>query len=716
MGLPDEPVFLRSNAIIEPLAHGLRLRAVHVRGRLDLAGVDIPFPLAFADCTFDEAPDLTDAGVRALALTGAPRLPGLLANGLRVRGDLDLSRSRIEGVHRTGESSAGAAVWLCDAEVGGRLLALDTVIDGGVFANRIHVGGNVRLAYGFTATGEIRLRGARVDGSFDLAGAHIAHPTSAVDLGEAHIGGSIFIVPNARTRRPPRIAGRITLSNATIAGRLSIRDAHLRAADDDYAVVGRRLSIGGPLKLAGECRVAGGIDLSYARFTTVTVEPAAELAAPGRDALNLTSAEGRSHLVLEPGVTVDGAISVAGAHLRGDLVLRGVTLRSPRSDGALVSGAGATIDGGVQLQGLRATGGFLGFRGARIGGSINAGGAVLVNPGERTLGLRQATVKGSVRLMDGFRSNGFVALNRSVIEGRLNLRGGSFQCPGPSDDNPAGHAIQTISTTVRSGVYLLWDHISPSVDFRGLATSVLDDDPDRWPERIIVSGMTYDRFGDLSFDRAARLRWLRRQSVYDAEPYEQLAEVFRRHGYRGDAEAILIERRHQARRAGRRHRLAPRSILDLLYGLLVGYGYRPGRTVWFLLALLVAVAASLYVPGVSATLRATDPRGNTYAVDGRLVTVDPADPPGPAADAAPSAGSPRPDPCGDGQVRCFNPVLYAIDTVVPLISLGQRTTWYPSPHARHGTLTEWWLNLATLAGWVLSSLYLLSFTRFARSA
>ena len=71
--------------------------------------------------------------------------------------------------------------------------------------------------------------------------------------------------------------------------------------------------------------------------------------------------------------------------------------------------------------------------------------------------------------------------------------------------------------------------------------------------------------------------------------------------------------------------------------------------------------------------------------------------------------------CGDGEVRCFSPVLYAIDTVVPLISLDQRSTWYPDPHVLVGRLMLWWLNLATLLGWVLSSIFVLSLTRLSRS-
>ena len=66
-------------------------------------------------------------------------------------------------------------------------------------------------------------------------------------------------------------------------------------------------------------------------------------------------------------------------------------------------------------------------------------------------------------------------------------------------------------------------------------------------------------------------------------------------------------------------------------------------------------------------------------------------------------------------MRCFSPVLYAIDTVVPLISLDQRATWYPDPQAPGGQFLVWWLNLATLLGWLLSSIFVLSLARLSRS-
>ncbi|WP_344612396.1 hypothetical protein [Dactylosporangium salmoneum] len=704
---------------------GIRLRGVRVRGRLDLAGVDVGFPLAFDGCAFDEAPDFTGGSVRALAITWAPRLPGLLADGLRVRGDLDLSGSRIAGTHPGAGSRSMAAVWLREARIGGRLLCLDTTIEanGGraLHADRVQIGGTLRLLRGFTADGEVRLPGARIAGSVELVGAHIApRAGTAVELGEASIGGSLFVIDHqfadGRAPRRPRVAGPIVAGNATVAGRVVIRDADLAGDGEGPALVAPRLRVGGSVLVEGRCSVDGGLDLMYAGLTTLSVGAGCALAAPGRVALDLVGADVRSHVTVERGTVVEGTVRVARARIRGDLSLRGVTLRAPQPDGALVTAAGVTIEGSARLEGLSAAGGYLGFRGARIGNVFDATGASVDNPGGPTVRLVQASVGGSVRLKDGFRSSGVVQLNRSTIEGRLNLCDGHFTCPGPSEENSHGHAVQAIGASVRGGLRLRWAAVEPSVDLRNLTTSVLDDDPDRWPEWIVVSGMTYERFGNPSWDRAARLRWLARQAVYDAGPYEQLARVFRRHGYTGDAEAILIERRHRARRAARRHRLDPRGMLDALYGAAVGYGYRPGRTAWLLLALLIAVAASLYVPDVRASLRATDPRGNVYAVDGRLVTIDASEAEPDPPDATRSGRAPRRDPCGDGQVRCFSPVLYAVDTVVPLISLGQRSTWYPSPEAEHGRLAEWWLNLATLAGWVLSTMYVLSFTKLARTA
>ena len=72
--------------------------------------------------------------------------------------DLDLSRSHIsEPLWTSASTSRSAAVWLCEAEIGGRLLCVGTVLDGQGYralqADRIHVGGTVRLMMTILAGG-----------------------------------------------------------------------------------------------------------------------------------------------------------------------------------------------------------------------------------------------------------------------------------------------------------------------------------------------------------------------------------------------------------------------------------------------------------------------------------------------------------------------------------------------------------------------------------
>jgi hypothetical protein len=135
-----------------------------------------------------------------------------------------------------------------------------------------------------------------------------------------------------------------------------------------------------------------------------------------------------------------------------------------------------------------------------------------------------------------------------------------------------------------------------------------------------------------------------------------------------------------------------------------GYWYRPGRVLWLLIALLALVIFSLDIPAGQATMRASDAAGDVYSTAGPIRAIDR------------TQISRSVDSCGDGQVRCFNPVLYAVDTVIPLVSLDQRSTWYPDPRVPAGTVMQWWLNVATLLGWLLSSIFALSLARLVRSS
>jgi hypothetical protein len=707
---------------------GLRLKNVVVAGRLDLAGLTVPFPLRFEGCEFESALVVQGAELFELTLTRCHRLPGLLGNGLRLRRDLDLSGSTVVGAHWTSASTAKhSAIWLCESEIGGRLLCVDSTFDGlggrCMQADRMHVGGTVRLNHGFSARGEVRLIGARINGNLDLDGAHLQCADGpALDLDDMTIGGSFFLTEDPDGRKPV-IDGRLHAGSTRIDGRLLIRNASIGSAADapkgsvyarSYAAgaafVAPRLSVGAELMLAEGCDVSGGIDLTMSDMSSLSIDANCRLHAPGRTALDLTNTVVRALLRLDHEATVEGTVRLAGAVIHGTLALHG-TLSDPERV-SLVGGSAMTVDGDVYLDGLRTNGGRVNFQGATLG-SVGAAGARLHNSGGHALRLSQAVVKGSVRLDDGFTATGLVTISRSTIEGRLLLTDGIFSCPGPARGNPRGHAIEARSATVRGGIDLGWKDVSPSVDFSDTTTTHLADDPGKWPDHYTIAGLTYERFDSPQgapprriWDQAARCTWLSRQTEFDAGPYEQAARVFRQHGYTDEAERILIAEHRHANRVNHAGAAWPVRVADTLYSA-VGYGYRPSRVLWLLAVLLVLVVGSLELPAAQATLRANNGNGTVYTTTGALAA---------SASAPTAASSARPDVCGDGQVRCFSPVLYAIDTVIPLISLDQRTTWYADPHAPWGELMMWWLNLATMLGWLLSSIFVLSLTRLARSS
>lgn len=713
-----------AEAEIDP--RGLRVRNAVVLGSLDLAGLDVPFPLRFERCTFGAPLVLDGARLEQLALTDGTRLPGMLANGLRVRRDLDLSRSTVTGAHMTSAStSKRSAIWLCESDIGGRLLCVDTSIfadgDRALQADRMHVGGPVRLLHRFTARGEVRLIGAQIDGSLDLTGAHIRSFTGlALDLADAVIGGGFFLIGHAPLRRPV-IEGRIDMGSTRISGQLLVRDAKLvgrsaipsgsaysRARSGTVAVSAARMSVGAEVTLEGRCRVFGGLDLSMSEMSSLSIGKACTLRGIDSPALDLTNAELRSTMTLD-GTGVAGTLRLRATRIHGDLFLQKVRLRVPT--GWAVAAQGIKVDGDVLLRDMRVTGGPIEFRGATVSGGVDAKRARLTNPLGYTLSLHHAVVRGSVGLVDA-ETTGSVVLNRAVIEGRLECTGSTMTCPAASEFNKRGHALRAISATIRGGMELGWARVSPSLDFTNAKTTYVADDPANWPSRIAISGFAYDRFGQSRnpaapppWSHGARVEWLSRQEDFDAGPYQQAAAVFRQHGHASGAEAILIAQRKQAGKVSQAGRAAPKHLLDAVHRAAVGYGYRPGRVLWLIAALLILVGATLQLPGARATLRASDAAGDVYTTSGLLQR--------PGRDAV--ASRPHADSCGNGQIRCFSSFLYAIDTVIPLISLDQRSTWYPDPQLPDGTLMEWGLNLATMLGWLLSSIFVLSLARLARS-
>jgi hypothetical protein len=714
---------------------GLRIANAIIEGQLDLRAASIGVALSFVSCVFTHAPrfdgadlhelSITDgrftAAVPPLALAGS-ELPGLLANGVRIRRDLNLSGSLITGKHRLVASvSKSSAIWLTEAEIGGRVLAVGTHIrpdgDRAMQCDRTRVAGDIRLIRGFRADGEVRLLEAQLDGSLDLTAAHIKAPNGrALDLAETRIGGSFFILDDedlSGDEGRPRVEGRIELGGATVQGHVHIRNATLVGPPagvgvHDYnaeettartAILAQRLTVHGDWRVEGQTVIEGGLNLHGAdirggvRMKQVVVHNNAD------QAIDLAQAQLGSDCDLS-GATVSGSIVMSNARIAGPFSLNDAALNEP-AEGRCLNAIGAQVDGDVWLGGMSATGGRLDFRSATIGGVVNAEGATLTNPGGRTLSLHHARIAGNVHLHNGFTSIGLVLINRAEIDGRLRCDGAVLEWrPGPDDDpdDPTSGqtAFEAISATVRSGIGLSWTIRSGAVKFTDARTSFLADNPTTdWPEQTTLTGFTYERFGSIDqqagigvYDATARIAWLRQLKPFDPLPWERAAHVLRSHGDVSGAERLLIAQRRHAR-ATLRGRW--RRLTDTALDIGVGYGYRPQRALLLLAVLVLGVSGLLLLPAARNTMTAVRPVA--------VVQLDQR----PAATGG----------CGGGSVRCLEPFLYAVDTVVPLIDLGQRTSWYPSgPEGRWVSAV---LNVCTILGWFASTVFALSITRLVRS-
>ncbi|MFI9326365.1 oxidoreductase [Kitasatospora sp. NPDC052868] len=180
----------------------------------------------------------------------------------------------------------------------------------------------------------------------------------------------------------------------------------------------------------------------------------------------------------------------------------------------------------------------------------------------------------------------------------------------------------------------------------------LVDAPGSWPHgRFLgLTGFTYECLRPaVPFTIQQRIAWLEDSSVeFQPESYEQLASALRRDGADDDAREVLY-----AKQRRRRQSLPlPARLWGRIQDATVGYGYRPGRAaLWLLLAWAL---------------------GSVYFATHELQPLK--------ADERPH----------------WNPVLYALGQLLPVVDLGQQG-WNP------GGAAQWVASGLVVVGWILAT-------------
>jgi hypothetical protein len=665
--------------------YGLRITGADVQGALDLSATQLGYPIEFRDCHFDKPINMDGMRVHALYFVDRTVLPAITANGLDVARDLLLSETALYGaVSSLGSRSQDASLWLNEARIGGRFIvdhcAFMSETGRAIQADRSSIGGNVRLINGVVSHGELRFIGATIGGSLDLVDATLLpHDGRALDIASARIDGSLFIIDSGSfqaSKGKNTIRGRIEAGNATIGGRVSLRNClivspndRLRSwhyclpagAEEATAIYAPRIAVSGDVSFEGETEIQGGIDFRSATIGASLNFDGQRLSNPSDVALYIEHATIGGDLRAVR-CTFSGSFNARSSRIEGDFDLSGTSFRECLGDA--LDASHARVTGNVRLSASRTTGSRPFFAnsairllGARIGGNLNFWGAEVGSGTDNAIVADRVDVGDSVFLRfdkNGefpFVAHGCVRMPLANVAGSVDARGADLRCeavenPVPSDGEHqrATTAINASGATIRGSLLLSeddgrWASIAGSLricdaqlhggvslegarfvhagelralDAQGLqagslelgkaqfepsaAISLQDSNLSgpiafngaTWPDAIDMDGAVYRRFGSTTSTLThvdEGLDILSRQiGGFRPGPYSQLAAVLRSEGLVTAANDVLVCRERMRSRS----LTQPGRILYHAWGLLSGYGYRPWRTVWALLLLIVA--------------------------------------------------------------------------------------------------------------------------------
>ncbi|GGY38766.1 oxidoreductase [Streptomyces djakartensis] len=454
---------------------------------------------------------------------------------------------------------------------------------------------------------------------------------------------------------PPALAGRV--SSLKLAG----------------------VRVSGSLDLAGgtvvpyaemrQCRFEQDVLLPEARFTTLRM---VDCSVPRLEAARVQT-EGDLHL---PRCRFHRGIRLTDAQIGTDLMLNQAVVHRDRS-GRSVAADGLTVGQDLQAE-LLESHGELSLRAATIGVSLSLRGARLANPYARlALNAPQLTVGRSLYLTPA----GVGAQAMSGMTPAQGTRIQRFECEGGVrlDDGRFGDAVdferarftltedQELSMRRMQTPELRFLGEQPArgqVVLSGAKIINLMDRADAWPGpgRLHMGGFTYENLVPRGpFPLAERLDWVAAATAeYNPEPYERLAAVLRAGGEDEDAREVLLAKQ-------RRHResLPPAAKLwGYAQDWTVAYGYRPGRAaVWM---------AVLWAAGSLAFAQAGHP------------------------------------PMKQGEHPEWNPALFTLDLLLPVIDLGQVGFW----QLRGGW--QWLATAMILLGWILATTVAAGATRLLR--
>lgn len=553
--------------------------------------------------------------------------------------------------------------------------------------------------------------------------------------------------PSGITVNGAWISGRLDLSFTDARGPIDFFHCHfaerpqmvqLRA--DGLAIVGctltdginaARIQLSGNLTLNGS-RIDGKVSLSGSDIKGHLSCTQATLRHAEGSAFKAQGMKVASSVLLE-GTTASGQVSLLGAHVGGQLVAMGVAFHNPQ--GHAFNAQSVQVRGDVFLRYAQLEG-EVSFMGAEVNGVLDCSHAIVRNPEGQALNAQRLIVR-----------EGFIWRRISDVAGAVDLTSAHV---GDLWDDPESWAM--CERLYLSG--FIYDVLHGGINV-----------PDRlaWLKKGAVSRrefypQPYEQLAKLLRDtghrtdaraimvakekeqrKASRERWrqesawrmslLRASTLPAAERADaidalrlrrpndpNLARLIVLHpadeSALGVSETTLGYAQKQFRDEQRWHRRkvwwrnAGSAVADRIFGFVVGYGHKPERSFYMLLALVFigwfladrawkegdfAPTAGPVLMSESWQALATDSTiGNPAQVWSDKYMLAP--------DGMPILTAGR-------DYETFHAMSYAVDLVVPIVSLGQEASWAPSTTRGPWGQTLWWVRWWLIAlGWIVTAI------------
>lgn len=635
-----------------PLAR-FTLWNAQIAGSLSLAGMRLRRTCAFMACHFDAPLDLTDARIVGFEVIGGS-LFSLRADRLTASGSL-LLRKPIEEPSYPHEQPPPQPVeiqhqlLLSGAHIRGNVdfrgCHLGTALTNGgdtvcVLADGAQIEGHFLLSAGVRTNAEVRLNGLQVARNADLSASVFHNPGGfSISAAGAHVRGTLYICRHLDT--PFAAVGTVRLEGATIDGDLD---------------------------------ATGGSFIATAFCENFIARPAHP---HDTEALIADGCTVGAEIRLKSGFVARGSVRLIGAKVGTDLICSGASFDFAGQDA--LEADGISVAGGTFFDRGARTNGLLRFVQANLQQGLFLDGTVFDRGGTFDASLSpsdNATTDLGPNVCG-------VYMPEAVVGSVFYFRG--VTCVGPPG-RPVWLSVQNGRVNTVEDDAASWD-ATDRIDLRDCTYQIITglDGGTAW--RLALLDREYAPSLEAGRERYAAQTWwetlIRLPSVqlqaarrrFVPQPYLQFAAVVRAAGFGSAANGIMVRLGRNATILGGygAGQMLTRWLLDWV----LQYGYARWRPVWVLSGWIAFSAIAFDIARHQDRLVPTT--ANTVIPD-----------PNSDTSGDPDAIRPR-------EVR-FNALIYATDTLVPLVDLGQKRNFaFREP--------SWLLVFNSFFGWIMTSFF-----------